>query len=68
MTNQINLPKELLDKYNQIKKKFSEVSGDWKKYHDEIIPEDLEFGVEIVDFIISVLEYMEKNYGLTWVS
>lgn len=58
----INLPKELLDNYSNIKKRFSEISEDWKKYNDEIIPEDLEFGVEIVDFIISVLEHMETNY------
>lgn len=62
MKNGIEFPNELLDNHDKIKKKFAKISMDWKKYHDEIIPEDLEFGIEIIDFIVSVLEYMEKNY------
>jgi len=62
MKPEIDLPKQFLDKYNEIDAKFSKISNDWKKYNDEIIPEDLDFAVEIVDFIISVLEHMEKNY------
>lgn len=62
MEPEIKLPKGLLDKYRKIKQKFAKICMDWKKYNDQIIPEDREFGAEIAEFIISVLEHMEKNY------
>jgi hypothetical protein len=58
----INLPEELEKEYYLINKEFSKIQGDWKKYNDEIIPEDKEFAKRIVKFIIDVIDYILNNY------
>lgn len=59
---EVELPKDLEEKYYKIKSRFNSISGDWKKYADEIIPEDKEFAKGIITFIIETIEYIEKNF------
>ncbi len=59
---EVELPKDLEKKYYKIKSRFNSISRDWKKYADEIIPEDEEFAKEIITFIIEIIEYIEKNF------
>ena len=57
-----SLSPELEKKGNAIAAKFAEIEDDWKKYSDEIIPEDKEFAVEICDFLIEWVEYLIDNF------
>ena len=59
----VELPKNLEEKYHKIDLKFRSISDDWKKYNDEIIPEDKKFAIEIVDFIIHLIAHIDKNYN-----
>lgn len=59
---EIKLSEELEKEYFEIKSKFETISDSWKKYNDEIIPEDKEFAKKILTFIISVIDYIIKNY------
>ncbi len=59
------LPNELKNEYNLITKKFSKIQNNWKKYNDQIIPEDPEFAKEIINFKIKVIDYILDNYENT---
>jgi hypothetical protein len=58
----IHFPKELEKEYYSIRAKFGSIADDWKKYNDEIIPEDKKFAKQIIGFIINVIEYIIKNH------
>ncbi len=51
------LSEPLQNKYKAIATKFRSVESAWKKYSDEIIPEDKELAKEIVQFVKEVIEY-----------
>ncbi len=59
----IKLPKELENEYYEINREYSKIQNDWKKYADEIIPEDKEFAQRIIKFIIQVINYIIDNYN-----
>jgi hypothetical protein len=58
----IKLPEELENKYYEIKREYSKIQYDWRKYNDETIPEDKEFAKKIIQFIIQVIDYIITNY------
>src|SRR3989339_1883969 len=58
----IKLPKDLENEYYEINSEYGKIRDDWKKYNDEIIPEDKDFAKRIIRFIIQVIEYTIKNY------
>lgn len=58
----IKLPKELEKEYYNINNEFSKIQNNWKKYNDQIIPEDKEFAKRIIKFIIQVIDYIIDNY------
>lgn len=58
----IKLPEHLKKEYNEIKREFGKVSGDWERYNDQIIPEDKAFAKRIVEFLISVIDYVLDNF------
>lgn len=58
----IKLSQNLEDEYYSINEHFNRISDDWKKYNDEIIPEDKEFAKRITQFLIDVLDYVIINY------
>ena len=60
-----SLPPDLVRRHDSIMERFDQISGDWKKDQDEIIPEDVEFAKEILLFIIDALTFYEKNYETT---
>jgi len=59
---EVELPRDLEKEYYKIRSKFNSISGDWKKYASEIIPEDKEFAEEIIAFLIKIIGYIEKNF------
>lgn len=56
------LPKRLDDRLIQINLKFNEVSNEWKRYNDEIIPEDREYAKEIIVFLEDVIVFVLDNF------
>ncbi|MBW2969858.1 hypothetical protein KY319_01920 [Candidatus Woesearchaeota archaeon] len=56
------LPERLEKEYNEIKREFAKVWNDWEKYNDQIIPEDKAFAKRIVEFWISVIDYVLDNF------
>lgn len=58
-------PKDIKEKYDVLLTKFENISNDWKKYNDEIIPEEPKFAVEIIDFLILLIQYVIKNITRT---
>jgi len=63
MNPPVFLPEKLQKKYKEISEQFNKISEDWKKYEDEIIPQNPEFAKKIISFLIEVIEYIEKNYA-----
>ncbi len=57
------LPNHLEKEYQAIKKEFILISNDWKKYEDQIIPEDPNFAKRIIKFIIKVIDYALDNFN-----
>lgn len=62
MKLKIHLPKELEEKYYEIESTFGDVAQDWKRYNDEIIPEDEKFAQDIINFLIEVVDYVGNNF------
>ena len=57
------LPENLQQEYDSIIFDFNKIRDDWKKYNDEIIPEDKVFSKRIIKFVIAVLDYGIKNFS-----
>jgi len=58
----IKLPEHLEKEYKEIRAEFVGIRDDWKKFEDEIIPEDPAFAKRIVKFLIDVIDYVLKNF------
>lgn len=58
----MKLPENLQKEHKEILAKFNSIQYDWKKYADQIIPEDKEYAKKIIAFLIKSIEYIEKNY------
>src|SRR3989338_6951637 len=58
-----NLPTQLEAQYHQITKQFLQIRSDWRKYNDQIIPEDREFARQIALFLIAIIDHILANYN-----
>ncbi len=61
MKPRVPLPPELQQEYDSIDQAYSKIANDWKKYSDQIIPEDPVFARRIIGFLIEVVKYIELN-------
>ena len=57
----MNLPDELQKKHSNIIKKFYLIRDDWKKYEDQIIPQDNKYAKEIIKCTILILDFCIQN-------
>ena len=60
---EIKLPQELEHRYVHLNLNFN--STDWKKYQDQIMPEDKQYAKEIICFIMDLIDFICKNFEKT---
>lgn len=53
----MKLPEQFQLRYDTIKNRFLSIRDTWKEYNDELIPEDVDFAVEILEFFQDMLEF-----------
>ncbi len=58
----VKLPEHLEKEYNEIKREFGKVNGDWERFNDQIIPEDPALAKRIVKFLINVIDFVLDNF------
>ncbi len=58
----VDLQRPLKDEYLSIKADFAAISNDWKRYNDQIIPEDKAYAKRIIRFLINVIDFCIENF------
>jgi len=58
----VDLPEDLEEEYQEIRKFFDSIRDDWKKYADEIIPQDEAYARRIAEFVVAVIDYTLDHF------
>jgi len=58
----MKLPEELNDEHATLIEEFSFIKQDWEKYADCIIPEDTDFAIRILQFLINALDVAIEDF------
>ena len=57
------LPEDLSESLKEIDVRFSKISDDWKKYDDQIIPQNEVLSSKILGFLVELCKFIEKNFA-----